>query len=300
MVSYIEKFRLFMKIEKNAAVLTVQFYEKDILQFLRFLDSQGLSCRGIGPGYPILRHYLALLKDQHYSRNTIARKLAAIRAFLRFLKRESQIQDSSWEMVSTPKLNKQLPSFLYPDEVIELLEAPQKGSVLGARDKAILEVLYGSGIRVSEATGLNLLDVDLNDGYLKVWGKGSKERIIPLGKYARQAVAVYLRIGRPVLEAKRRQEGQEKALFLNRFGQRLSDRSIRRLLSKYGRQISSGAYVSPHVLRHSFASHMLNAGADLRIVQDLLGHVSVSTTQIYTHISKEELKRVYLKNHPRA
>ena len=235
MVSYIEKFKLIMKIEKNAAVLTIQSYEKDILQFLRFLDSQGLSSQSLS--YPVLRRFLALLKEQHYSRSTIARKISAIRTFLRYLKREGELKNSSWEIVSTPKLNKRLPVFLYPDEVLELLEMPEKGSVLGSRDKAILEILYGSGIRVNEMTGLNLTDVDLDDGFLRVLGKGRKERIVPIGKYARQAVAVYLRIGRPVLEAKCEQIKQQAALFLNRFGQRLSDRSVRRLVSKYSAKL---------------------------------------------------------------
>lgn len=298
MVNNIEKFKLFMKVEKNAAVLTLQGYERDISQFFRFLDSQGYLLQDLN--YSILRHFLALLKEQHYSRSTIARKISAIRAFLRYLKREGVLMDSSWEIVSTPKKDKRLPLFLYPDEVLELLEAPEKGSVLGYRDKAILEILYGSGIRVSEMTGLNLADVDLEDGFLRVLGKGTKERIVPVGKYARQAVAVYLRNGRPKLEKKCEPGTEEAALFLNKSGQRLSDRSVRRILSKYSARTSSVSHVSPHVLRHSFASHMLNAGADLRIVQDLLGHVSISTTQIYTHITKDELKRIYLNTHPRA
>lgn len=298
MVGYLEKFKLFMKIEKNAAVLTIKGYEKDISQFFRFLDSEGYLFQCLS--YPILRHFLALLKEQHYSRSTIARKISAVRAFLRYLKREGVLKDNSWEIISTPKKDKRLPKFLYPDEVLELLEAPEKGSVLGLRDKAILEILYGSGIRVSEMTGLNLADVDLEDGILRVLGKGTKERIVPIGKYARQAVAVYLRNGRPELEKKSEPGRQEAALFLNKLGQRLSDRSVRRLLSKYSARTGSGPHVSPHALRHSFASHMLNAGADLRIVQDLLGHASISTTQIYTHITKDELKRIYLKAHPRA
>ncbi len=298
MDNYIEKFKLFMNIEKNASALTVQCYEKDVSQFLRFLDQQGLSYQSVS--YLIIRRFLALLKEQRYARSTVARKISAIRTFLRYLKREGKLQDSSWEIVSTPKRKKKLPVFLYPDEVLELLEAPEKGSVLGERDKAILEILYGSGIRVSEMTGLNLADVDLDDGYLKVMGKGAKERIVPIGKYARQAVAVYLRSGRPVLEANCQSGEREPALFLNRFGQRLSDRSVRRMMSKYSLKINSGSHISPHVLRHSFASHMLNAGADLRTVQDLLGHVSISTTQIYTHITKDELKRTYLNTHPRA
>ncbi|NLX91122.1 MAG: tyrosine recombinase XerC [Firmicutes bacterium] len=298
MVSYLEKFKLFMKIQKNAAALTIKGYERDIAQFFRFLDSQGYSVQSLN--YPILRHFLALLKEQHYSRSTIARKISAVRAFLRYLKKEGVLSGNSWEIVSTPKKDKRLPVFLYPDEVLELLEAPEKGSVLGLRDRAILEILYGSGVRVSELTGLNLADVDMEDGFLRILGKGTKERIVPIGKYARQAVAVYLRNGRPELEKKCEPERQEDALFLNKLGQRLSDRSVRRILSKYSARIGLGSQVSPHALRHSFASHMLNAGADLRIVQDLLGHASISTTQIYTHITKDELKRTYLKTHPRA
>ncbi len=298
MDSYIEKFKLFMKIEKNAAALTIQSYEKDVSQFLRFLDSQGILYQNIN--YPIMRRFLALLKEQGYARNSIARKISALRTFLRYLKREGEVASSSWEIISTPKRTKKLPVFLYPDEVVELLEAPEKGTILGSRDKSILETLYGSGIRVSEMTGLNLSDVDLENGYLKVMGKGAKERIVPIGRYARQAVAVYLRIGRPFLETNCKHGEQETALFLNRFGQRLSDRSVRRIISKYSLKVTSGSHISPHVLRHSFATHMLNAGADLRTVQELLGHVCISTTQIYIHITKDELKRTYLKTHPRA
>ena len=298
MDGYLENFKLFMKIEKNASVLTIRSYEKDVSQFLRFLDMQEIFFQNIN--YPVMRRFLALLKEQGYARNSIARKISAIRTFLRYLKREGEVSSSSWEVISTPKRAKKLPVFLYPDEVVELLEAPEKGTVLGSRDKSILETLYGSGIRVSELTGLNLADVDLENGYLKVMGKGQKKESFR-SKYARQAVAVYLRAGRPFLEANNCKHGeQETALFLNRFGKRLSDRSVRRIIYKYSLKITSGVHISPHVLRHSFASHMLNAGADLRTVQELLGHVCISTTQIYIHITKDELKRTYLKTHPRA
>jgi len=298
MENYTEKFKQYLKVERNAANLTITSYEKDIEQFLRFIDAQEISCQNVN--YQILRRFLAILKELGYARSTIARKIAAVRAFLRYLKREGELDNSSWEVLSTPKKAKKLPKFLYPDEVIDLLEAPAAGTVSGSRDKAILEIIYGSGIRVSEAAGLNLADVDLESGYIKVMGKGSKERIVPIGKYARQAAAVYLKIGRSALEANCKAGARDNAFFLNRDGQRLTDRSIRRMIAKYARELDAGLKVSPHMLRHSFASHMLNAGADLRVVQELLGHVSISTTQIYTHITKEDLKKTYLRAHPRA
>jgi integrase/recombinase XerC len=287
-----------LKIEKNSAVLTARGYEKDIWQFLRFLDSNGLELPELS--YLTLRQYLALLKEQKYARSSIARKMSAIRGFLKFLKREGILCNNTWEIVSTPKKEKRLPKFLYVDEVLELLDTPPKGSVLGCRDRAILEVLYGTGIRVGELVALTLSSVDMEEGYIKVKGKGSKERIVPVGKYALQAVAVYLKKSRPILEARQKAKEKSSALFLNRFGQDLTDRSVRRLVQKYGLKVSNKSNLSPHVLRHSFASHLLNAGADLRVVQEILGHVSVSTTQIYTHITREELKRTYLKTHPRA
>jgi integrase/recombinase XerC len=298
MDNYLKNFLQSLKIEKNSALLTVRAYEKDIQQFLRFLDSKGFELLDLN--YLTLRHYLALLKEQKYARSTIARKMSAIRGFLRFLKRESLLCNNTWEIVSTPKKEKRLPKFLYVDEVLELLDAPPKESVLGCRDRAILEVLYGTGIRVAELADLTLSSVNMEEGYIKVKGKGSKERIVPVGKYALQAVAVYLKKSRPLLDARQRNKDKSLALFLNRFGQDLSDRSVRRLVQKYGLKVSNKSNLSPHILRHSFASHLLNAGADLRAVQEILGHVSVSTTQIYTHITREELKRTYLKTHPRA
>jgi integrase/recombinase XerC len=226
--------------------------------------------------------------------------LSAIRAFLSYLKRENKLLNNTWEIIASPKKGKKLPKFLYVDEVLELLAAPDQKTVLGCRDIAILEVLYGAGIRVSELTGLDLAAVDMEEGLLKVYGKGSKERLVPLGAYALQALALYLKKSRPVLEEANKEVIKSPALFLNKFGKRLSDRSVRRMVHNYGLKISYCHDISPHVLRHSFASHLLNAGADLRIVQEMLGHVSISTTQLYTHITKENIKRTYLKTHPRS
>lgn len=296
MVNYLKNFLQSLEIEKNCSILTVRGYERDIRQFLLFLDSTGLVLEELN--YLTLRQYLAILKEQKYARSSIARKMSAVRSFLKFLKREGILCNNTWEIVSTPKKEKRLPKFLYIDEVFELLEAIPKNSVLGLRDRAILEVLYSTGIRVGELAALTLFSMDLEQGTLKVKGKGSKERIVPVGKYALKAVAVYLEKSRPILAA-RNKEKESQGLFLNRFGQNLTDRSVRRLVQKYGLKVGK-SNLSPHILRHSFASHLLNAGADLRAVQEMLGHASVSTTQIYTHITREELKRTYLQTHPRA
>jgi integrase/recombinase XerC len=296
--SYLRNFVQFIEIEKNLASLTRSNYEKDIRQFLRFLDVEGLDLLKLN--YLTLRQYLALLKEYDYARSTIARKMSALRGFLRFLKKENLLQDVSWEVVSTPKREKKLPKFLYVDEVLEFLDAPPRDSILGCRDRAILEVLYGTGIRVGELVALSTSSVDMEEGNLKVLGKGSKERIVPVGTYALQAVVTYLNKSRFLLAARAKEGEKSPALFLNRFGQKLSARSIRRLFKKYAQKVGASCNLSPHVLRHSFASHLLNAGADLRAVQEMLGHVSVSTTQLYTHITKEELKRTYLRVHPRA
>ena len=295
---YLKDFVESLKIEKNSAPLTLKSYEKDIRGFLDFLGNDIFALKMVS--HLNMREYLALLKEQKYARSTIARKVSSIRSFLRFLKGQGFLENNTWELVSIPKKEKKLPKFLYADEALDLLEKPERYSYIGLRDKAILEVLYGTGIRVSELAGLDLSSIDAEDGYLKVKGKGSKERILPLGSYALQALAIYLTKSRPFLEERNQEIEKNAALFLNRFGQRLSVRSVGRLVHKYGLKISSSCNLSPHVLRHSFASHLLNAGADLRAVQELLGHDSDSTTQIYTHITKEELKRTYKRAHPRA
>ena len=298
MYIYLDKFIDYMQTEKNAAILTVKYYKKDIQQFLEFLAHANLNHSQVD--YRCLRRYLAMLKEHGYARSSVGRKLAAVRSFLRFLKREGLLTENTWEIVSTPKREKKLPQFLYVDEVDNLLQTPQYGSLLGYRDRAILEVLDAAGLRVQELADLNLPALNLDDGVILVRGKGRKERLVPMGGYARQALAVYLEKSRPLLLAKNKKRTDDGSLFLNRFGERLSDRSVRRLVGAYSRKAGQGSGISPHVLRHSFATHLLNGGADLRAVQEMLGHASLSTTQIYTHITKDELKKTYLRTHPRA
>lgn len=298
MYNYLQKFRDFLRIEKNAAKQTIVNYDRDLRQFAGFLEKEKIGLTQVD--YRCLRRYLAMLKENNYARSSVARKLAAVRGFLRYLKREGLFQENTWELVSTPKKEKKLPRFLYPDEVESLLQTPEQLSAAGVRDRAILEVLYAAGIRVKELSDLNLSSVNLEEGFLLVKGKGRKERIVPLGGHARQALAVYLDKSRPLFLAENKDGDGERALFLNRFGARLSDRGIRRLVHQYSLRSGQGAAISPHVLRHSFATHLLNGGADLRAVQEMLGHASLSSTQVYTHISREELKKTYLRAHPRA
>lgn len=299
MVDFLRNFVIFLQVEKNSSPHTIRNYEKDIRQFLEFLVSEGVNFPG-KLDYLAIRHFLALLKYKDYGRRTVARKLSAIRTFLRFLKREGQLTDTSWSAVSTPRLGKKLPKFLYFNEMLRLLAAPDAGTPAGLRDVAMLEVLYASGIRVSELVGLDLDDIDLDRGEGIVLGKGAKERLVPLGKLACRSVSAYLEHSRPALLRRNSQGEQERALWLNKYGTRLTDRGVRRVVEKYVKQASLTSGISPHSIRHSFATHLLNNGADLRVVQELLGHVNISTTQIYTHITRERLKEVYNGAHPRA
>ena len=288
------EFKGYLQIEKNASPHTITHYFNDINSFSLFLESNGItSYKDVT--YLHVRQFLALLNQKKYSRRTIARKLSSLRTFFRFLVRENHLESNPFHLVSTPKLNKKLPNFMYPDEINQLLELPDQKKTLGIRDKAILEVLYASGMRVSELVSLNLNSIDLQTGTALVFGKGSKERYVPLGEYSIKALKRYL-------DARLRLNPniQEKALFLNKDGNRLSDRSVRRVVDKYVDLLSNSKKISPHTLRHTFATHLLNAGADLRTVQELLGHVNISTTQIYTHVTKERLQQIYNQSHPRA
>lgn len=291
---YILEFEGYLVIEKNASQHTIVNYLRDINTFVSFFNGKGINSFE-AVSYFDVRGYLAYLNEKKYSRRTIARKLSSLRTFYRFLVRENHIEINPFQMVSTPKLEKKLPNFMYQDEISELLEAPDISKPLGIRDKAILEVLYASGMRVSELVSLNLKSVDLIMGTALVFGKGAKERYVPLGSYAIRAIQEYLVDSRPKLNPQ-----DKDALFLNNMGTRISDRSIRRIIDKYVHKLSKEKKVSPHTLRHTFATHLLNSGADLRSVQELLGHVNISTTQIYTHITKERLQDIYKNYHPRA
>ncbi|MCG2678278.1 tyrosine recombinase XerC, partial [bacterium] len=290
MEEYITKFSNYLKGEKNVSPHTLKSYSSDLDDFLNFLKKEKIPLRIRYIDHLIIRRFLASLQKRGLSHTTMARKLATLRSFFRFLCREEDLEINPALGTRTPKIAKRLPKFLALSEIFTLLESPDEKSILGLRDRAILELLYATGMRVSELVGLNVNNVDLLGGVAKVWGKGRKERLVPFGREATQSLYKYL---------KRREtlhpgEG-EKGLFLNKSGARISARSIRRLLDKYVKKASLSQKISPHTLRHSFATHLLDAGADLRSVQELLGHTSLSTTQVYTHLTTERLKRIYDK-----
>lgn len=299
MYACLDNFIIYLKVEKNASPRTIESYQNDIWQFIDFLSAEfKMPGERIGPNrvdHLVVRKHLASLQINGLKRTTIARKMASLRAFFRYLHREEILSVNPIVEVSTPKLQKRLPGVLYQDEAWSLVQAPDTTRPAGLRDRAILEVLYSSGLRVSELVGMDTGNIDLSLGYIRVMGKGAKERVVPLGSYAADALNRYLSSGRPYF-----QKNENKALFLNKEGGRISTRSIRNIVDKYVNQVSIQRKISPHTLRHSFATHLLDGGADLRSVQELLGHIKMSTTQIYTHVSKEKLMTVYEKNHPRA
>ena len=286
---YIEKFMRYLEIERNASKHTLINYSVDLKSLCEFLKEEPIE----KVDYISLRRYLAHIKEQSLSKVSIARKIASIRSFFKFLFREGIIKSNPASSLSTPKRDKHLPKFLDEKEIVILLESPDREGEAGLRDRAILETLYSTGIRVSELVSLNMDNIDQIGGVIKVYGKGKKERIVPIGERALQAIRDYLKARRTIAK-------ETKALFFNKSGGRLTDRSIRRIVNKYITKASIQQKISPHTLRHSFATHMLDHGADLRSVQELLGHANLSSTQIYTHITTERLKSAYTKAHPRA
>lgn len=287
---YIQKFLTYLDIERNASPHTLLNYRLDLEQFQKFLGETAVE----QVDYLTLRRYLAELKTNNLAKRTVARKLASLRSFFRFLVREGLLQHNPASAVATPKLDKHLPVFLDETEVTHLMEAPSGDQWLTLRDRAILEMFYSTGIRVSELAGMRAADVDVIGGSVKVAGKGRKERLVPVGDHALTALRAYL------TERQKLKVKEEAFVFLNRFGRRLSTRGVELLLQRYIRQISLNRQVSPHTLRHTFATHLLDHGADLRSVQELLGHRNLSTTQIYTHLTTQRLKDIYTKAHPRA
>ena len=289
------KYISYLEVERNASPYTVRNYTTDLLDFFQFLRSKEISSLKEVNRHT-LRDYLSQLMEKGFVKASIARKLSAIRSFYRYLLREEIISTSPVATTSSPKLDKRLPSFLSIEEINRLLEAPNLSTPQGLRDRALMELLYASGLRVSELVSLNLEQVNLDTNEIRVWGKGSKERVVLIGKPAARALTAYLNQGRPELLGKKR----SNALLLNRYGKRLIERRVQRILEKYANIINIGKRVYPHMLRHTFATHLLDGGADLRVVQELLGHASLSSTQIYTHVSKSQAKKVYLSAHPMA
>jgi len=287
-------FLSFLKYEKNASPLTIKSYKTDLSQLVEFIEEKEASLRQIDN--VLLRGFLARLHERGDRRSTVARKLAAIRSFLQFCVDKNWLEDNPAKVVSTPKQERPMPSFLSEEEMANFLDLPDSNKVLDLRDKAVLELLYATGIRVSELVGINLEDFSFEEGFVRVKGKGKKERLLPFGRMAGESLRDYLR-GRPSINKGRI---DEKALFLNYRGERLTPRSVERIIDKYIRLSALKRKISPHSLRHSFASHLLSRGADLRAIQELLGHESLATTQKYTHLDLAQLMKVYRKSHPRS
>lgn len=273
---------------RSASPYTIRNYGSEIAEALDHFRAHGVATFA-QLDRDHLRRYLAMLQERGYARASIARRVAQLRAFGQYLQREQIVKTSPFEALQSPKLPSRLPKVLSEDQVAELLEAPPSETPIGLRDRAVLESLYGAGLRVSELQGLDVGHYDRVSRTLRVTGKGSKERVALLGRHGVWAVDRYLLAGRPALA----RQADQQAMFLNADGGgRLSVRSVQRLVAHYGRSIGLAQSVTPHVLRHSFATHLMNGGADLRIVQELLGHESVNTTQIYTHVSMALLRRV--------
>lgn len=289
------KYINYLEAERNMSAYTVRNYTTDLLDFFNFLRAKDISSLKEVDRLT-LRDYLSHLMKQGLVKASIARKLSAIRSFYRYLLREGVISTSPAATTSSPKLDKRLPSFLTIEEMKRLLQAPDLSTPQGQRDRALLELLYASGLRVSELAQLNLKQVNLDTHEIRVWGKGAKERVVLMGEPAAKALTTYLSQGRPKLLGKKR----SNALFLNRYGGRLPERRIQIILGKYASSADIDKKVHPHLLRHTFATHLLDGGADLRVVQELLGHADLSSTQIYTHVTKSQAKKVYLSAHPMA
>jgi len=292
--TFLDGFIEHLRVECNASPESVRAYASDLRAYLDWCERCSLDPVTITPRQ--LRRYLAELDAARYARRTVARKLSSLRSFFEYLQRE-QITDTDPAMaLGTPKLPRNLPETLSADVVSALLDAPDPSKPLGIRDRAILELLYATGIRVAELCGLDLGDLDLVQGQVKVMGKGSKQRILPIHRLAISRLDGYLSEARGTLGP----APEESAVFLNRCGTRLSTGGVRRMLKRQLEVIGADPGIHPHVLRHTFATDLLDAGADLRSVQELLGHVALSTTQIYTHLSLRRLRDVHRDSHPRA
>lgn len=305
MDTLLKRFSVHLEIEKNVSENTLRNYTSDLRQFLDFLRDRKLYTERADReadiariDHTVIRAYLGELHKKN-KKTSISRKLASLRSFFKFLIREETLSKNPAATISSPKQEKHIPTFLPVDEIFRLVEKPGNSTILERRDRAILEVLYSCGIRVSELVGLNIDDLDLNHGMIKVRGKGRKERIVPIGRKAIEALNCYLE-GLVELQGKDSDKVTERPVFLNFRGGRLSARSVGRIVKKYIFQCALTRDISPHSIRHSFATHLLDAGADLRSIQELLGHANLTTTQKYTHISVDKLMAVYDKAHPRS
>ena len=294
----IHGFLRYLKVERNSSPMTIKSYREDLEQLLEYLTESNGAEPSPSQITPLdLRTYVSALHEAGYAKSSISRRLASLRSYFRFAQREGLCDSNPAKPLRNPRRERKLPHFLTNAEISKLLKAPSRIESLGLRDRAILETMYSAGLRVSELVGINTDDLDIDSGLVRVRGKGKRERLAPLGSFAIRAIQRWLSERSP---AKGQSADQEKAVFLNKFGKRLTTRSVARMLEKYLKLTGLDLRTSPHTLRHSFATHLLDRGADIRSVQELLGHKSLVTTQIYTHISTANLKAVYEKAHPRA
>ncbi|MFH1594536.1 MAG: site-specific tyrosine recombinase XerD [Candidatus Omnitrophota bacterium] len=295
MLELIDQFLDYLSIERGLSANTIKSYRQDLIKYVEYLKRHGARNVGDVKRNQITK-FLFFLKDSGLAANSISRNLVAIKVFYRFLVSERIVKEDIASILESPRLMKNLPDVLTVDEVTRMIEASDVRNTLGARDRAAMELIYATGMRVSEVVELTQESPNLDMGFIRCVGKGSKERIIPVGKAARSALERYLRRSRPKLCGRL----QSKHLFLSRLGKKISRQSFWKMIKKYAKAAGINKQISPHVLRHSFATHLLEKGADLRSVQEMLGHADIATTQIYTHINKSRLKGIHKKFHPRG
>lgn len=289
-MAYIDEFIKYIQ-NKNYSNYTISCYEKDLNQYLDFLKENKKNILEVD--YKFLRSYLSMLYDKNYAKKTIARHISSLKSFYKFLFKNNIIDKNPMVLIKTPKLDKKLPKFLYYDDIDALLNVPDTSTFLGLRDALILEVLYSTGIRVSELVNIEIKDINFSENTILILGKGNKERYVIYGSKMENLLEKYIK-------ERATFHPNHDYLFVNRYYGKISDRSIRKIIDTNIKKGALNLKISPHTLRHTFATHMLDSGADIEIVKELLGHESLSTTQIYTHVTNESLKRVYDKSHPRA
>lgn len=286
----------YLQIEKNYSQYTIEHYQHDISDFFMFMSEQAISDL-TKVEYQDVRIYLTNLFERKMSRKSVARKISSLRSFFKFLLREEIVAENPFALVSIPKAQKKLPEFFYEEEMKQLFDACESSTPLGQRNRALLELLYATGIRVSECSQIRLKDLDMHLSTVLVRGKGSKERYVPFGSFAQDAIDTYINHGRKELLAN---GNMQENLFLNARGGPLTARGIRTILDRIIEKSSLTGKIHPHMLRHTFATHLMANGADMRTVQELLGHAFLSSTQVYTHVTNEYLKKTYMAHHPRA
>lgn len=292
-MKYLSEFLKYIDLEKNYSNYTLINYKDDLSFYLDFLNKESIDV--LDSDYKVIRNYLSYMYNKKYTSKTISRHISSLRSFYKYMLKENYIVKNPMTLISNPKQESKLPHFLYYNELETILNIPDKSTPLGQRDSVILELLYSTGIRVSELVNIKLKDINLSTRKIRILGKGNKERIVLYGEYLKNLLDIYLNDGREKLV-----KNNQEYLVLNKNGSGLTTRGVRVIIDNILKKGEIDFHISPHVLRHTFATHMLDSGADLKSVQELLGHENLSTTQIYTHVSNERLRKVYLSTHPRA